>query len=83
MRRLRVATYTTSTSGSSTSFSYEPYDRATSSRPAKSLALSSLRDPTATTSASSTTWRSRANAAAMPPVPMMPQRVRVMLLPYR
>src|SRR5215813_13952573 len=65
-----------STSGSSASASQVPYGRAMWFVVANRAAVSSLRDPTARTSASSTSARSLTKFAAMCPVATTPQRIR-------
>ena len=71
-----VATYTTSTSGSATSASYDAWPRTASpySR-ANASAASCEREPTAAISAPGTSRRLSAKLRAMRPVARMPQRV--------
>lgn len=75
-----VATYTTSTSSSAASEAQSPYARGMSNRSANALAEASLREATATTSASGIRSRSAVNNDAIPPVASTPQRT-VPLMP--
>ena len=63
-----MATYTTSIPSSASSPAQSPYARAIPNRPANSFADASVREATATTSASASSRTSAVNAAAMPPV---------------
>eukprot|EP00962_Isochrysis_galbana_P047855 scaffold19757_cov113-Isochrysis_galbana.AAC.8 len=65
-----------STCPSAASSAYEPYPRAPAmpSAAAKLSARSEVREPTATTSASTNPWSTRTKSVAMVPVPMMPHR---------
>src|SRR5439155_482826 len=67
-----VATYTTSTSGSSASACQPRYARGTANSVANRSAASWLREPTATTSASGISFRSCAKWRAMVPVDKIP-----------
>ncbi|CAM5292501.1 hypothetical protein SVIOM342S_05725 [Streptomyces violaceorubidus] len=69
-----VATYTTSTSSSRASASQPPYARGIPNRSANAFADASVREATATTSASGRSTRSAVNLAAIPPVARIPQR---------
>lgn len=71
-----VATYTTSTSVSSASARQSPYALGIPNRSAKVFAEASLREATATTSASGRSTRSAVKAAAIPPVARIPHRTR-------